>query len=193
MNRRKLVLALVLISVASGTGLSLTGGFKILSADSPATIAVSRQFIYSAKFVCGPGPFTPFGEQALGPGFYFTDINVHNPSLSNATLSKKLVEAFPEDFNQSDPKPFGKVVLRSDRAFRIDCNEVLANIGFPVCIHLCLRKGFVSIISTSPNLDVMAVYTVSDLIPTPPGISCCPSAGNTTSIEVETVLPKLLT
>lgn len=124
-------------------------------------------FTYTAKWICNvnvPGlPFNPAGAENIGlvPGEYKTDINVHNPSLANQsqtlTLKKKIVQSVPEapSVNATRVK-FLFTVLGPDGAFFMDCKEIMAALGLPLNSP---AKGFVIIIATTPNLNVVAEYS----------------------------------
>lgn len=87
-------------------------------------------WMYSAKFVC---------TEALKPGQYFygvaapivqqsTDVLIHNPNAFPVRLYKKAVVAPLEVFDSVEqgvePGKWKSVTLKSDFAFRIDCDDI---------------------------------------------------------------------
>jgi hypothetical protein len=138
---------------------------------------VFNQYVYAAKFVCG----NPVADSALGgmgpvvPADYRTAINVHNPQNIPVNFTKKVVLALSEFQPPRPPSekiPFG---LKPDYAFEIDCQDIykIGQYG-----NMPFAKGFVVI--TSPlQLDMVGVYTSI-------------SSNNDTTLDVETVTPKLI-
>ncbi|MGD0477400.1 MAG: hypothetical protein ABSB29_04430 [Nitrososphaerales archaeon] len=155
--------AVVVISVASFTLL----GVVALSNPLPA----SHKFVYSIKFICNA--LNPYDAQGLGlaPGFYYTDINVHNPSFAkhNATITQKLVVALPDaspsiPYVGASPNPYLviPVTLGTDAAMRLDCTYIMSLLQVPQP-SLTYAKGFV-ILYTNIKLDVVAEYTAGALV-----------------------------
>ncbi len=197
LNKKKVVLAFALIAT-----------FLVASAYSAGVFNVGAQrvkiWIYSAKFVCSintdlhhPSPF------GLVPGVYETDINVHNPSSTTTLdITKKVVVALDESVPPPSPVRLGVKVLGPDLAFRIDCTEIQAALAAtcvpPLFPPYCTAtgglitpiKGFVGLITISPDLDVVAVYTTAPVNTVCTTAGCATVPGNVTSIEVVTVAPK---
>jgi hypothetical protein len=122
-------------------------------------------------------------------GLYATAINVHNPGLPKGTddgtviFAKKVAVALP--WQKSGPvSHFERAILKSNRAFEIDCEEIAAMFmnsvpggastppPFPVFL-----KGFLVIMSPV-ELDVTAVYTGR------------PSDSGVSTIDVEVIEPR---
>ena len=141
-------------------------------------------WIYSAPFIVSHDIPTHPSPVGVGPGVYETDILVHNPRLVNVSIVKKVVEALPEP-EQLTPRYFGEFMLLPDRAFRIDSSEILDVLGV-TWPYFGIHKGYVAIISNSSDLDVVAFYTVSEVIV----LKDMFASGNTTSIETLTISPK---
>ncbi len=155
----------------------------VLRTSATCPSCLPPRFIYSAKYLCGIG--------ATGTaGFYGTTINVHNPSISaNASIFSVLASQASSPFAFQDapvkiplPNPMTLLTLRS---FKVDCNEILP-------LPSSISEGFVSIITDSSNLDVVAVYTVSPTVLLCVTTACSNIAGNATSVQVLTILPKPL-
>jgi hypothetical protein len=194
------VVALVLVAVALGSGLVLT-----MYIQPTQTI----YWIYSAKFLCSTNNDTSHpNPNGVAPGVYETDINIHNHKRLSfggppVNVTKDVVVALNESYPTTSPVPLGTghESLFGQRAFRIDCVEILSTLASqcptlnsqPYCpwvrgIH-GPATGFVEIIVTTtgtptappPPLDVVAVYTTADLV-CHTGIPCHP--GNATNLEV---------
>ena len=167
---------------------------------------IHSRYYYAVKFICNIGQDPNEALQiGLAPGFYYTDINVHNPSYSitSANIEKKFVVATPEDPNQgitqpqiiqADPTPYAlrEVILRPDAAMRIDCNDILAVLHSksPAAPPMTTAKGFVMIYSQIPIafLDVFAEYSTQATATCPPtilGFECSAPP----SIEVVQIFP----
>jgi hypothetical protein len=143
-------------------------------------------FTYTAKWICYvpvPGvTFNPAGAEAIGlvPGEYKTDINVHNPSFFNQTLTlnKKFVVSVPEaPFVNATRVAFIKTILAPDGAFFVDCREILATLGLPLGKPF---KGFLVIVTTTQNLNVVAEYSAESF-------NANTGVSTGISLEVETI------
>jgi hypothetical protein len=116
---------------------------------------------YAVKFVCGKsaGASAPVAQ-----GFYFTDINVHNPNSEPANFKKKFAIALP--FQK--PGPISELVgatLKPDEAFSVECQEITKRLGLPAGSFV---TGFaVFEIIPKQELDVVAVYTAASSPTTP--------------------------
>jgi hypothetical protein len=150
-------------------------------------------WIYAVPFIVSNAIFTHPSSFGVGPGVYETDILVHNPEAFYLNITKKIVVANPENSSFIEPIFLPPVYnFPPDGAFRIDSDEIY-NYTLPP-FHppgfTYPAKGFVGIISKSPNLDVVAFYTVSESIYNPNLFGSVPTPGNTTSIETLTITPK---
>lgn len=134
------------------TALLVSTSLLFLSTLPVATHAQSRVTLvtYAAKFVCGKG-----NEKLVSPGQYFTNINVHNPSLTNnAIYIKRFAIALPEE----RPGPisgFARGILKPDEAMTIDCENIYKHTQVPPGTFL---EGF-ALIYALVELDVVSVYT----------------------------------
>lgn len=153
---------------------------------------INIKYAYSVKFLCNNAAnATAASSIGLEPGFYDTDINIHNPSYSttNASILKKFVLAMPENpklglppatqIVPAVPSPYvlRQVILEPDAAMRLDCNEILTVLS-TLGTRLQVAKGFVIIYSNTNNLDVWAEYT-----------SLGATAGSTPALDVVKVQP----
>jgi hypothetical protein len=144
--------------------------------------------IYSAPFIVSSDIFDHPSPEGVGPGVYETCIFVHNPNeTSSVPIMKKLVfvtlnESLPviRWINQS-------YSLGPDSAFSVTSSEI--NQYKPTGYALSPMEGYVCIISPSPNLDVNAYYTVSQVMTSSSGSILNPP-GNTTSIDSQIISPK---
>lgn len=114
---------------------------------------------YAVKFVCGKAPVsTATAPVPVAPGFYFTAINVHNPSPGPVEFRKKFVQALP---NQKAGKisEFAGAALKSDEAFDVECAEITKRLSLPPTTFV---TGFVVFQIGQPReLDIVAVYTAA--------------------------------
>ena len=111
------------------------------------------KFQYAAKFVCGKAST----GAPVAPGFYFTAINVHNPSLIAANpLRKKFAVALPGE-KVGQISPFTPETLKADEAMEIDCPDIAKHLGLTAGTFV---KGF-AVIQSFAELDVVAVYTAA--------------------------------
>jgi hypothetical protein len=167
------------------TGISGTEIHSITEQDSVGGgCAPPQQFTYTVKWICFV-PLSPKQQPAaetigLVPGEYKTDINVHNPSFANQTLNlkKKLVVSIPESPSVNATRvAFLSTVLGPDGAFFMSCPEILSKLGIPT-IGVPV-KGFLVIVTTTANLNVVVEYSSESLSPT--GVS------TGISLEVQTI------
>jgi hypothetical protein len=121
---------------------------------------VNFKFEYAAKFVCGlavPSPGTVPGTLPVAPGYYYTAINVHNPSTTELNqIQKRFVIALPGEA-VGRKSGFTHEDLRADDAMEIDCPDIARRLDLGVGRFV---KGFVVIRSTA-ELDIVAVYTAA--------------------------------
>jgi hypothetical protein len=124
-----------------------------------AQAQVNYKFEYAAKFVCGLAT-TAAGTAAtlpVAPGFYYTALNVHNPSTTELNqIQKRFVIALPGE--TVGPKSgFTQEQLKSDDAMEIDCPDISKKLDVGTGKFV---KGFVVIRSTA-ELDIVGVYTAA--------------------------------
>lgn len=150
----------------------------------------SGAFQYVVKFVCGELTLTNNPEE-LAPGFYYTDINIHNPNDQTVKFRKKVA------LDGTKPQHHGlktspvDVSLGADEALEVNCTDIfrllqLAGIGSgPVSFNNQYIKGFV-VIYSRVKLDVAAIYTTcGDLCES----SSAVAADLISSIQVDQLIP----
>ena len=119
---------------------------------------VPYKFEYAAKFVCGlAAPPKAAGTLPVAPGYYYTAINVHNPSTTELNqIEKRFVIALPAE--TVGPKSgLTQEQLKADDAMEIECPDIAKHLGLAVGKFV---KGFVVIRSTA-ELDIVGVYTAA--------------------------------
>lgn len=124
-------------------------------------------FEYVIKFVVGASPRSP---EVLAPGYYWTAINLFNPSpCTDALLSWKAARALP-GLIAGPSSPWSLATLERGRGFEIDNADIdralqLAGDDRKPFEHplgsLAHAKGFV-VIRSEVELDIVAVYTASE-------------------------------
>lgn len=114
-------------------------------------------FQYAVKFVCGRSQPNPTQQQVVATGTYFTAINVHNPWSFDKPVEfrKKFAIALPGE-KAGDVSPFFQTQLGSDKAFEIDCGDILKHLHSTAPFV----KGF-AVIESPVELDIVAVYTAA--------------------------------
>jgi hypothetical protein len=140
-----------------------------------------RFFIYNVKFVCGlqKNKFENDCEGAiLSRGIYSTEINILNYGIKEVTIGKiftpvvlrnKPIAREPEIMK---PVGFDRVTLPPFHATMDDCCKIV-EILKPAQADEQLKIGFVEIFSPV-QIEVVAVYTVTDLEQTHPTINVVP-------------------
>jgi hypothetical protein len=182
-----------LVALANSYGYAGDPTLNVTVTNAIPGITVPYWYIYSAPFIVSFEALRLHpSSEGVGPGVYETDILVHNPSgpfgpYPILMISKKIVVAFEEGKGYQAPIWLQPEPLNYDQAFRIDSQEIWNAIPGNLRSNFNVTKGYVGIISTSPNLDVNAYYTVSELLVTgtPPEQSMLP--GNTTSIDSQII------
>lgn len=66
---------------------------------------------------------TASGPPPVATGFYFTDINVHNPNSGPINFTKKFARALPNQ-KAGVVSQFFPAVLKADEAFAVECAEI---------------------------------------------------------------------
>ena len=131
---------------------------------APITALGAQRAEYAVKIVCG-APDHP----AVANGYYYTAINVHNPSRTEARLRWKIALTLPK----VQPGPittFFDATLRPDQALEIECRDIVDRVP-----KLRFHKGFV-VIQSDFELDVVGVYTAAQA-----------SEGRVVALELERV------
>jgi hypothetical protein len=145
------------IRIANALAIALA---VIALAASGAHAQVPYKFEYAAKYVCGLSATpagAPPGLTPVAPGYYYTAINVHNPSTTERNqIQKRFVIALPAE-NVGRKSGFTQEDLRADDAMEIDCPDIAKHLDVGV---VKFAKGFVIIRSTA-ELDIVAVYTAA--------------------------------
>jgi hypothetical protein len=118
-------------------------------------VSCNTEFQYAVKIVCGSIPPAGAAPGPVAPGFYFTAINIHNPSKCDTVAFRwKAAQALP--LKAGTVSLFSTVSIGPDQALEIDNPQILSL--FPPPIPFV--KGFV-VIQSPEELDVVAVYSVA--------------------------------
>lgn len=135
-------------------------------------------FIYNVKFVCGlqKNKFDNDCEGAiLSRGIYSTEINILNYGIKEVTIGKLFTpvvlhnKPIAREPKIMKPVGFDRVTLPPLHATMDDCCKIV-EILKPAHADEQLKIGFVEIISPV-QIEVVAVYTVTDLEQTHPTIN----------------------
>jgi len=105
---------------------------------------------YAVKIVCG-APDHP----AVANGFYYTAVNVHNPSRGGAKPRWKIALTLP-GIVPGPISQFFQTELKPDQALEIECSDIMRRSP----IRGRFLKGFV-VIQSETELDVVGVYTAA--------------------------------
>ena len=184
-HRRKLLVSGILVAIASS--LALVPYFATTRAGPAAALFTYRaKWVCNVENILqGIGTpfratfFSPASAENIGlvPGEYKTDINVHNPSLTaNLSIAKQFVMSVPEPSTNPGHISGERLVnvttylAARDAAF-LDCSEILPLFStFVPLSGSCISafgcnsitgtaKGFVTLTTSSSNLDVVAEYS----------------------------------
>jgi hypothetical protein len=138
-------------------------------------------FIYNVKFVCGMQK-NKFENDCAGAivsrGIYSTEINILNYGIKEVTIGKLFTpvviqnEPIAREPKVMKPAGFDRVTLPPLHATMDDCCKI-TEILKPARADEQLKIGFVEIISPV-QIEVVAVYTVTDLEQTHPTINVVP-------------------
>jgi hypothetical protein len=135
-------------------------------------------FVYNVKFVCGlqKNKFENDCEGAiLSRGIYSTEINILNYGIKEVTVGKiftpVVLQNKPIAREPKTMKPVGveRVTLAPFHATMDDCCKI-AEMLKPAQADEQLKIGFVEIVS-AVQIEVVAVYTVTDLEQAHPSIN----------------------
>ncbi len=142
-------------------------------------LALSKRkyFVYNVKFVCGlqKNKFETDCEAILSRGIYSTEINILNYGIKEATVVKLFTpvvvqnKAIAREPKTQGPVNFERVVLKPLHATMDDCCKILEMLKKEKADEQ-LKIGFVEIISPV-ELEVYAVYTVTDLEQVNPSVN----------------------
>ena len=140
-------------------------------------LALSRRkyFVYNVKFVCGlqKSKFEKDCDAILSRGIYSTEINILNYGVKEVTIIKLFTpvvvqnKAMAREPETHGPDNFERVVLKPLHATMDDCCKIASMVKGA---DEQLKIGFIEIVSPLP-LEVVAVYTVTDLEQMQPSIS----------------------
>ena len=146
-----------------------------------------RRFVYSVKFVCGEQADDCCGCAPVTPGRYATEINLHNPLDRDVAVAKRVIPLVlagavrGREPQVAEVAAADRIVLPGHSATMDDCCRVLELLlGAKPAGATPITLGILEIVSLV-ELSVTAVYTAADL------------AGGRTSIDVETISPKVST
>lgn len=128
-----------------------------------------RQYVYSVKFLCGEQREECCGYGPVRPGRYSTDINIHNFHDTEVRITKHILPVvFAGAAAGREPrfvrsKAKESMVLPANSATMDDCSKISELLlGALPSSSMALMTGFLEITS-SRELNVTAVYTVSDI------------------------------
>lgn len=112
-----------------GVAVSLMGVIGLVTAPEAHAQLPAPYWSYSAKFVCGDPPPSPFADDVPVSDFtkYATVINIHNPSnVITMQFDKKAVIALSQrDFpRRGEISPFRDESLKPDEALGVDCQDI---------------------------------------------------------------------
>jgi hypothetical protein len=151
-----------------------------LHVETVQPLNIQRSWVYSAKFLCGlinpiPGatPPAPADGAPLGPGLYLTAVNIYNPNDIAVEFGKRAIVAFPQHTKKfGAPKDAVFEGLHAHLGVEVDCLDFLRLLGEAQNEQIFdfkhpFLKGFVEVRTQagSPQLVVVAVYTVTDFVP----------------------------
>ncbi len=140
-------------------------------------LAKRKYFVYNVKFVCGiqKNKFETDCEAILSRGIYSTEINILNYGIKDITIIKLFTpvvvqnKAIAREPKIQEPISFERVELKRLSATMDDCCKIVEMLK-KLQADAQLKIGFIEIISPAP-LEVVAVYTVTDLEQTNPSIN----------------------
>ncbi len=127
-----------------------------IAASTNAANSQPQGFEYAVKFVCGRATVPQTGPFPVATGFYFTDINVHNPNAGTIEFKKKFARALPKQQAGKVSEFFG-AALKTDEAFAVECAEITTRFGLPPFTFI---TGF-AVFQSARELDIVAVYTAA--------------------------------
>lgn len=136
-------------------------GWPVAAGASPAA-APQSYYSYSAKFVCGTFESSDPEQAVVRPGFYATEINIHNYQPEELKLEKRVIPLVIQGRAIGREPEFSKVqgedgiVLPPDTATMDDCARITRILGLAPDEQVI---GFLEIRSRL-DLSVDAVYTV---------------------------------
>jgi hypothetical protein len=137
-------------------------------------LVVAPRFVYNVKFVCGvqKNKFDKECSAIINKGLYFTEINILNFGPREVRIAKLFTplviknEAIAIEPKTSRPVNAESVTLPPLSATMDDCCKLGKMLNVP---DEHLKIGFLEIISPV-ELEVVAVYTVSNLDETNPSM-----------------------
>ena len=140
------------------------------------TEGTTRWYVYSVKFLVGISKNDPSEKvPALGPGYYATVVNIHNPNSRHVKFRKRAVwsRREPRDgvLHEEEVRPWHNDALGHDflntgmmlpSSMFVDGFTIIRELlGLNIPLWPQLMDGWLIIHSRMP-LDVQVVYTVSN-------------------------------
>lgn len=182
MQRQKLFTTSALLVIVAVAAFASVATYA-LTVVMPGFPGPPARYVYTVKFVCNIQSDSFAVKLGLQPGYYGTDINLHNPSFtrSNVTFVENIVLSDPNfhgiayvspgpQYFTAQPSPYllRTVTLGPNAAARIDCYDILKLLDAHYNNSLWTTSyaiGFVEFITIKPipfpgMLDVWAEYTV---------------------------------
>ncbi len=126
-----------------------------------------KRYVYSVKYVCGIQDFER-KDSPVRPGFYATEINIHNYNSKEARVQKYVLplvdrgEVLGREPRYVKPEAFDSIVLPSDTATLDDCTRLQELLYGGINPDAPLMIGFLEIVS-DVELNITAVYTAASL------------------------------
>jgi hypothetical protein len=117
-------------SVREPVQLGPTGVGVSLDVETVTPKKIAKQFVYSAKFICGRIPHSVFDPQEpplefpLVPGTYRTAININNPNLSPVSFTKMALTTNPQGQPRGKAGTPVKESLEKDEGLEVDCQDI---------------------------------------------------------------------
>lgn len=119
-------------------------------------------YSYSAKIVCGKQGIEDPAYAAVRPGFYATEVNIHNYNRVEVPVRKRVIPLVVNEKIIGREPDYGRVqatdgiLLPPNTATMDDCARIAQLLGIAPTDHVI---GFLEIISQR-DLSIDAVYTV---------------------------------
>ena len=107
-----------------------TGVGVSMDVETVSAKKIGHEFVYSATFVCGRIPHSPFDPQEpplgfpLVPGTYRTAININNPNLAEVTFTKMALITNREDQPRGKAGDPVRLKLGIHEGIEIDCQDI---------------------------------------------------------------------
>ncbi|ETX00348.1 MAG: hypothetical protein ETSY1_11505 [Candidatus Entotheonella factor] len=124
-------------------------------------------YVYSVKFVCGASDANPQEIPIAEPGFYATEINIHNYRLEDVDIRKAVIilveggEGVGREPNFAQVSGTDAISLPPNTATMDDCVRIAEITGVDTSV---LTIGYL-VLQSSQDIKVDAVYTTTGFEP----------------------------